>query len=176
MRVRLFASAVLPVLLLASPSRAQKAQNSAVQVDAMKKFGFLAGSWKGTGTIEMPDGKKSFSQNETVTFKLSGLVAVIDGLGTAPDGAVVHQALAILSFDPAKGKYRFSAYSGSGNVHDGDAVVGDTTFEWAMQHGPVSMRYAVHLDEKRRWVETGEVKRGESPWRRFFEMTLEKVP
>ncbi len=168
----------LILALVAAPILAQApAGPPAAQVAAMKRLSFLAGSWKGTGTIDRGPGvRKSFSQSETVAYKLGGLVLVIDGLGTAPDGTVVHQAFATVTFDPASGTYRFTAYDGLGRVHEGPATVGDGTFEWGMETGPVSVRYAIRLDGAGRWAETGEMKRGNSPGQSFFEMTLAKQP
>src|SRR3974377_2170985 len=66
---------ILPVALLAqAPASGQRAE--------MKKLDWLVGQWKGGGWIQMaPQGRKEFTEAETVQSKLDGLVFLIDGQG-----------------------------------------------------------------------------------------------
>ena len=53
-------------------------------------------------------------QTEQVTYKLDGLVLLIEGTGRNPDsGDVMFRALATVSYDEAAGVYHFRAYIGA---------------------------------------------------------------
>jgi hypothetical protein len=61
-------------LLAQAPTSGQRAET--------KKLDWLVGQWKGTGWIQMgPQGRKEFTQTETIQGKLDGLVLVIEGQG-----------------------------------------------------------------------------------------------
>ena len=47
-------------------------------------------------------------------------------------------------------------------------------FEWGYNAGPTDVRFAMRLNEKRERVEAGDVKFGDNPPQRTFEMTLRK--
>src|SRR4051794_2431812 len=70
---------ILPVALLAqAPASGQRAE--------MKNLDWLAGQWKGVGWIQMgPQGRKEFTQTETVQSKLDGLVLLIEGEGKSKE-------------------------------------------------------------------------------------------
>ena len=54
-----------------------------LQVNEMKKVQWLVGKWEGEGWMMFgPEEKHTFSQIETVTSKLNGLLLAIEGLGT----------------------------------------------------------------------------------------------
>src|SRR5262245_62100286 len=84
------------VSALACAFAAEQVTSQDIQRREMKKLDWFIGHWKGTGWIQMgPQGRREFTQTETVEAKLDGLVLVIEGLGKAKaDGSTVHTALA----------------------------------------------------------------------------------
>ena len=141
----------------------------------MKKLGFLVGKWSGGATASRgPNETVKVTQTEEVQFKLGGLVLLIEGTGRNPDTAEVRfNALATISYDETAKVYRFRAYN-DGRYLDTDLKVPDNGFEWGYKAGPADVRFVMRLNDKGEWVETGDVKVGDNPPQRTFEMTLRK--
>lgn len=141
----------------------------------MKKLAFLVGKWSGDATTQRgPNQTIKVRQTEEVQFKLGGLVLLIEGTGRNPDtGEVMFGALATIAYDDAAKVYHFRAYN-DGRYLDTELKVPENGFEWGYNMGPAEVRYAMHLNDKGAWVETGDVKYGENPPQRTFEMTLRK--
>ncbi len=160
---------ISPFALFAQPSAlSQRAE--------MKKLDWLVGRWQGTGWIQMgPQGRKEFTQTETIQSKLDGLVLVIEGQGKAKEGsATVHAAVAVVSYAEPGKTFRWRAFTGEGQQTDTEAKVGTDTLEWGLeipQHG--RMRYTIKRNEKGEWFEVGEMTQDGQTWRKFFEMTLQ---
>ncbi len=145
-------------------------------LNAMEKIQFLTGNWKGTGWIQMGKERHQFDQHETVAQKINGSVLVIDGLGKdSATGEIVHQALAVISYDLATGKYVIRAFRGDGNSVDADGLVEENgSFVWGFslpQQGEV--KYTIHPVDGR-WVEKGEFSQDGSNWFQFLGMDLKK--
>jgi hypothetical protein len=90
--------------------------------------------------------------------------------------SVVHTAFAVLSYDEKANKYRFQAFTGSGNYAESEAKLGDKSLEWGLrtpQGGEI--RYTIKLNPKGQWFEIGEFSRDGKEWQKFFEMTLDRV-
>ena len=172
----LVACLICPIVVLAqAPPPPPTAQR-----DAMKRLDFLVGEWKGEGWAEFAPGqRREFNASETVRPKLDGLLLVVEGLHHAKggNGAVVHNAFGVLSYDPRAKRYRFQAFTARGNYEETEAVVGDKQFTWNLKiHGFGDVRYTVKLDAEGRWHETGEMSPdGGKNWRKFFEMTLRRT-
>jgi hypothetical protein len=145
------------------------------QREAMKKLAFLVGQWSGSATTSRgPNETVKVKQTEDVQFKLGGLVLMIESTGRNPDTAVVmFNALATISYDETAKTYRFRAYN-DGRYLDTDLKVPESGFEWGYKTGPADVRYVMRLNDKGEWVETGDVKFGDNPPQRTFEMTLRK--
>jgi hypothetical protein len=147
----------------------------------MKKLDFLVGQWKGEGWMEIAGQRRTFQGTEVVQRKLDGLLLAIEGLhrgvaGDKGEGAIVHSAFALVSYDDKAERYRFQAFTGRGNYEDAEAKVAEGQLVWGMkvpQFGEV--RYTLKRDDKGRWSEIGEVSRDGKTWQQFFEMTLERV-
>jgi hypothetical protein len=146
------------------------------------KLDFLIGQWKGEGWIEFaPSQQRTFKGTEVVQSKLDGLLLAVEGLhrGKAGDKGqevVVHHAFGLVSYDDKARRYRFQAFTSRGNYEDVEAKVSEGKLVWGMkapQFGDV--RFTIKLDEKGRWFEVGEVSQDGKEWRKFFEMTLERV-
>lgn len=154
---------------------------SASAADAMRKLDFLTGDWKGEASISMePGGKTQAVQTERVRTKAGGQVLLIEGLGReklAEGGAgkVVHDALAVISWDEATKKYQMQTWTERGGVQawleaaDKKVVWGFDTPQGA------KIRYTIWLDEQGQWVETGEYSADGKSYVLFFDMKLAKV-
>jgi hypothetical protein len=172
--------AVVVAFVSAGSSPAQP--STAAQRDAMKKLDFLVGEWKGEGWMEFAPGqRRTFKGTEVVQGKLDGLLLTLDGLhrgqvGGKGEEVVVHNAFTVVSYDDKARRYRFQAFTARGNYEDAAAEVTDGQLVWGTkvpQFGDV--RYTIKRDDKGRWFEVGEVSQDGKAWRKFFEMTLERV-
>jgi hypothetical protein len=180
MSTRLRWVSILFLLAAAASSPGQQSAPTA-QRDAMKKLDFLVGEWKGEGWMEFAPGqKRTFKGTEVVQSKLDGLLLAIEGLHRGRVGdkeeVVVHNAFGLVSYDDKAKRYRFQAFTGRGNYEEAEAKVSEGQLAWAMnvpRFGEV--RYTMKLDDKGRWFEVGEVSQDGKEWRKFFEMTLERV-
>jgi hypothetical protein len=162
---------LFPALAWAQPAGA------AAQRAEMNKLQWLVGEWKGSGWIVIgPQGRKEFTQTETIQSKLDGLVILIEGIGKSKeDGSTVHSALALVSYDDRARTLRWRAFTAEGRQTDAQAKAGTNMLEWEMQiprQGRI--RYTLKLNEKGDWFEVGEMSQDGQTWNKFFEMTLQK--
>ena len=140
----------------------------------MKKLAFLVGTWTGEATTVRPNQTIKVRQTEQVSYKLDGLVLLIEGTGRNPDsGEVMFRALATVSYDAAAGVYHFRAYN-DGSYLDTELKVPDRGFEWGYKAGPAQIAFVMRLNDAGDWVETGDVTVGNTPAQRFFDMTVRK--
>jgi len=167
---------------LAAPAHAQGPPVPTAQIEAMGKMDFLLGRWQGSGWAEMVPGRRStFTGTETVARRLGGTVVVIEGLHKAPapgggEERVVHEALAVVSFDPQGQEYAMQSWIALG--HGARATVrfpSAEVLEWglATPRGPV--RYRITRTPEGKWHEVGETSPDGKDWRTFLEMTLARV-
>ncbi len=172
----LFSAAVL----LAGPAAfGQAPQPPAGQVEAMKKLDRWVGEWKGSGWAAYGPGQRNeFTIVEKVQRKLGGSVLLVEGRGTKKaDGGevVVHEALALLSYDDAAKRYRWQAHDLRGQAITVEPKLIDGGIEWGFRSGErgVTVRFTIQIDEKR-WHEVGEVSPDGKTWSKFLEMTLQR--
>ncbi len=149
--------------------------------EEMRKLDWMVGEWKGEATLQMGPGKtERVVQTERVQSKLGGKVLLIEGQGRrrladGTAGDIVHDALAIVSWDEAKKTYRFSTYlfnhpSGEMTLD----VPAPNTAVWGMDTPRGRVRYTITRTDEGEWVEIGEISR-DGKWMKFFEMRLTKV-
>jgi len=155
-----------------------------LQVNEMKKVHWLAGNWEGEGWMMYgPEEKHIFSQTETVTSKLNGLLLTIEGLGnveTTEEGKlkIIHNAFAVLSFDSENQKFIMRAHKIDGVFTEADATVnGNGDFTWGFHHPYAGeMRFTIRQNDKGQWYEIGEISSDNgNTWFQNFEMLLNKV-
>jgi hypothetical protein len=149
--------------------------------DEMRKLDFLVGDWKGEATVQMGPGKtEHVVQTESVKSKLGGKVLLIEGLGKRKNadgslGEVVHDALAVISWDEAKKTYRFSGYTAQYGAMETTLDEGKyNTWIWGSDVPGGRMRYTIRLTKDWEWNEVGEFSADGAHWMKFFEMTLKK--
>ncbi|HKR64148.1 MAG TPA: hypothetical protein VJZ00_10480 [Thermoanaerobaculia bacterium] len=157
------------------------AATSLFAADEMKKLDFLVGEWKGEAWFQMGPKREYVYQTESVKPKLGGKVLLVEGLGKRKNengsiGDVVHDALAVLSWDESKNTYRFSTYTAQyGAMETTLDVTAPNVGVWSMDVPGGKMRYTMRLTEKGEWNEVGEFTRDNGAnWMKFFEMTLSK--
>jgi hypothetical protein len=173
------ASMMCLLLLLQGPP--SSSATLAAQKEAMQKVAFLVGDWKGRGWMMMGPGRRAeFTSHETVESRLDGLVLIIEGVHESSDparkGAIVHHALAELSWDAQQGAYQFRSHLATGEASDFPGKVVEGAFVWIFQAGPAgTMRYTIKLDAQGRWNEIGERSTDGQSWSQIFGMTLDKV-
>jgi hypothetical protein len=152
----------------------------AAQVEAMKKLDTWVGEWKGSGWAVLGRGQRSeFTIVEKVQRKVGGSVLLVEGRGTkkADDGAevVVHEALAMVSYDDKAKRYHWQAHDLRGQSLDVEPKLLDDGVEWGFRNDEhnVTVRFTIRIGEKR-WHEVGEASVDGKTWEKFLEMTLER--
>jgi hypothetical protein len=156
--------------------------SEAVAKEKMKPFAQWAGHWQGEGFMQMgPGPQKKSNVEEHLEFKLDSAVMLIEGLGKSIGGnenKVVHNAMAVLSFDQSARQYKFNTY-----LKDGRAtqawfnIIEDGRYQWGFDTPNGKIKYSITLDtSKKVWNEIGEFSNdGGTTWMKFFEMNLKKV-
>ncbi|MCI0488674.1 MAG: DUF1579 domain-containing protein [Blastocatellia bacterium] len=174
---------IVALLLLCSLHTSLQAQAPAsAQKEEMKKLNFLVGDWKGEGWTMTPDGKRhTFTQTEKIQTKLGGFVLLIEGEGKGKlpgtdEEATLFEALAVVSYDEGKSRYRFVSHTSEGRFVEAEAKLIEGGLEWGFaipQGGRI--RFTLKLTDKGEWFEIGEFSRDEKNWLKFHEMTLQRV-
>lgn len=170
------------LLLLVLTTCALSQNSTSSQLQEMKKLDFLIGEWKGEGWTEFIPGQRRTSPIiENAQPKLGGMILLIEGLGKTKipgkeDEVVVHNALAVISYDPIAKLYRVRSYLADGRSTDAEAEFVEEGLQWRFQTPQGgSIRYTVKLTEQGDWFEKGEMSQDGKSWRQFHEMTLQKV-
>ena len=171
---------VLVIILLILSINLSFAQYiDSLQINEMEKVQWLVGKWKGEGWMMFgPEEKHTFSQTETVTSKLNGILLAIEGLGTDRESNIIHNAFAVLSFDSANQKFVMRAHKADGAFTEADAIVDDKgNFIWGFSHPYAGeLRFTIKQNDKGQWYEIGEVSNDDGDsWFQNFELLLNKV-
>jgi hypothetical protein len=163
------------LLLLALPVWAQTSPAVSARVNEIKKLDYMVGEWKGTGWMERQGGRETFVGTETVQSKLSGLALLVEGNFKDKNGKVVHETLAVISYDEKTKGYNFRTYLANGTVGDHELKVLDGGWQWGFQIPQGNVRFTFKLGEKGEWREIGEFSGDGKTWRQFLELNLQKV-
>jgi hypothetical protein len=180
-------SVVLCVAVLffmsAALGHAQDEKFAAAQLEAMKKLDWWVGRWKGEGWAEMVPGQRgTFTITESIQSKVDGLVLLVEGIGKSripgkEQEIVVHNAFGVLHYDPKTQRYLFKAWRMPGAIHtDVEVKTTDRGLEWGFelpQGG--GLRFSMKLNDRGEWFEFGEISHDRKNWRKFHEMTLQRV-
>ena len=174
--LRTFAVAVA-LAAVGSAAQAQPydpAARIAAQKQAMKALDRIDGRWRGTAWKLEGATRHELVQTERVGSFLDGAVKVIEGRGYEPDGRVGFNAIAIVNFDPATGKYALqsNAQGFSGTMKLWPKENG---FVWEAPAGPGAVIRYTAVVEGDSWHEVGERVAGEAPPVKVFEMKLKRI-
>lgn len=151
--------------------------------DEMSKLDWLVGEWKGEVSARSGPGKPETAiQVEKVTPRAGGKVLLVEGLGRkkledGTAGDVVHDAIALISWDEEKKTYRFIGHvAQQPSVDTTLDLTAPNTLVWGLtppQGGKV--RFTIRLTEKGEWNEVGEFSPDGTKWFKFLEMNLTKT-
>lgn len=144
----------------------------------MKKLEQLVGQWKGSGWSQQGKERVSFVGTETVQRKIDGLALLVEGRFTAkmPGGEekVIHETLAVLSYNPQTKIYDFNTFLASGAVGKHELKIVEDGWEWGFKIPQGVIRYKIKIADNT-WTEIGEIMMNGKDWTKFFEMNLKKV-
>lgn len=163
-------------LLLVPLSLAAQQPSSGIgaQREAMQKLSFLVGRWSGPVTVVRGPGEPlKLTQTENVDYKLDGLVLLIEGRSSGPDGRAQFEALATIAYDDSSHTYHIRAYN-AGHYVDTELTVEAGGFSWDFHSGPAKIQNTMHLTAKGEWQESTDVSFGSNPTHRSVEMLLER--
>lgn len=173
--MRFLYALLLLVMLTCSISAQQTSPASlATRRDEMKKLDYMVGQWKGTGWMERQGGRETFAGTETVQSKLGGLGLLIEGNFKNKEGAVIHETLAILSYDEKTKIYNFRTYLANGSVGDHVLTLTQGGWSWGIKYPQGEVRFTFKLTDKGDWLEIGEFSMDGKSWRQFLELNLKK--
>jgi hypothetical protein len=172
--------AVAGILFLAgSPAPAQMPDGSASRA-AMQKLDFMVGRWKGEAWMLRGRDRINTSMTEVVERKLGGVAFLVEGLGVVPgSGAeaprVVHNALAVISFDPQTQGYVLRSYIASGQWGDFVLTPIEGGMVWSREVPGGRIRNTAKIGNGE-WHEIGEFSRDGTTWMQIMELKLKKEP
>lgn len=167
----------LMVLALGSAGAlAQPPELPTAQLAAIDRLAPMLGEWQGSGWIQMgPEGRSEFRQTESIREASGGTTVLVEGRGVADvDGreVVVHDALAVISFDAAEARYRFAAHTGRGEHRDSElTIVDDGSMVWGFDTPRGKVRFTIWIGEGT-WREVGAFSSDGEQWLPFLEMNL----
>jgi hypothetical protein len=176
---RALAAAGLAVLALSivHPATAQQPdpkQMIAAQKEAMARFAYMDGVWRGPAWTILESGEKhNVTQTERIGPMLDGSIKVMEGRGYDADGTVAFNAFGIISYDLFEKTYSLHSHA---QGFSGDFALTPTAdgYVWEIPAGPMTIRYTMTLKDGT-WTEVGDrIFPGKDPVR-FFEMDLKRV-
>lgn len=143
----------------------------------MRKLDKMVGKWSGAGWIQQGANREEFTGTENVQRKLDGLATLIEGRFTAknqPD-KVIHETLAVLTYNPKTSVFDFKTYLATGNTGDFTFSTTESGYDWGMNFPGTKIIYTITIKDGV-WNEIGKVSRDDGKsWFQFFEMNLKKV-
>lgn len=162
-------------VLITSMGQPPRVPNVEAQREAMKKLGFLVGTWSGEARVLRGPGEPvELIQTEEARYKLDGLLLTIEGIGRArSDGKVTLQALGIVSYDDETGTYHLRAFN-DGRWLETDVKLADSGMgiAWGFAFGEIRTKSTLLINEKGAWTELHEITMGSQPARKFMEVTV----
>jgi len=146
------------------------------QRSAMKKLGFLTGTWSGEAHVQRGGDAVTLTQTEEVQYKLDGLVLVIEGTGRTPvDQTAVLQALGIISYDDASETYRIRAWNDGRFLESEVQLLEDGEgLRWGFGVGEIRSRSLLKIDKNGQWTEAAELIIGSQLPRKLMDLTVRR--
>jgi hypothetical protein len=170
---------ILLLGMVASGMAQQQIQNPDLekQRTAMKKLGFLTGTWSGEAHVQRGTGDPvTLAQTEEVQYKLDGLVLVIEGTGRTPtDQTPALQALGIISYDDATETYHIRAWNDGRFLESEVQLLDDgKSLRWGFGVGEIRSRSVLKIDKDGQWTEVAEILIGSQPARKLMDLTVRR--
>lgn len=165
------------IVFIAGTTNAQ--DHSTVCREQMNALSFLSGKWRGDARIVQQGGVVvNVTQEETIEYKLDGLVLQVEGVGrnkTEPANISFH-ALAYINYNAGNNSYEMKSYLKDGKQTDAFFKVVETNrYDWGFDVPGGKIVYHITIDPAtRQWNEKGEFSRDGTQWYPFFEMNLTK--
>jgi len=145
---------------------------------AMKKLGFLVGTWNGEARLLRGPGEwMDLHQSEEAQYKLDGLILVIEGVGrTKSDEQSVLQALGVISFDDETATYRIRAFN-DGRFLESEVTLldQDKAISWGFALGQTTTQSVLRINESGEWTELTGIKIGSEPTKTLLELWARRV-
>jgi len=154
--------------------------NLETQRIAMQKLAFLIGKWSGEASVLRGPGQiAELWQTEEAQFKLGGLLLTIEGIGrTKSDGMPVLQALGVISFDDAAGKYRMRAFNdGRWLETEVNLLEEPSAITWGFTFGEIKTHSVLRVNqggESAEWVEHADLIIGSRPPQTLIDLTVRR--
>jgi hypothetical protein len=170
---------ILLLGMVAAGMAQQQIQNPDLekQRTAMKKLGFLTGTWSGEAHVQRGTGDPvTLAQTEEVQYKLDGLVLVIEGTGRTPtDQTPALQALGIISYDDATETYHIRAWNDGRFLESEVQLLDDgKSLRWGFGVGEIRSRSVLKIDKDGQWTEVAEILIGSQPARKLMDLTVRR--
>ncbi len=116
----------------AAPATA-KASTTTSYSERMALLSKLVGDWRGSGWMIMPNGKReSFVSQEIVSRRLSGNALLVEGQHRSATGQLIHDAMAMITWNERTGEHRMRTALSSGFGGDFPLKVTPGGFTWRM--------------------------------------------
>ena len=162
----------LAIAAVSTAAASEPATPGGKPVDA---FAAMLGVWEGRATGVGPDGKRyDIRQTERVGAMLGGDIVVVEGRGTDAAGALVFNAVGIISWNAQAGRHDFRSYA-QGRAGTFAMTRTATGYIWETPAGPgATMRYEA-IFKGDTWTQTGRYMREGAPPAEVFSMTLKRV-
>jgi hypothetical protein len=146
---------------------------------AMDKLAWMAGAWEGSAATQARDGERRSISQESIRRAAGGLAILLQGhhWRQLPDGSrgdVVLDTAGMITFDGAKGHYRFATQLQDGKAGDFDAEMTGQTLSWRIPLQGAHIRYDISRNERGQWSELGFYCRDGVECAPFFRMTLDR--
>lgn len=142
--------------------------------EKMNALSMWPGHWTGTSTYRQGQTVTAATVDEKIEWRVDGYALLINGLGKNNEGQIVHEALGVLSYDPAESRYRLRTWLRDGRASDARfEVIRENNFQWGFDIPQGKIRYSISLTANT-WVEKGEFSSDGSQWFPFFDMSLTK--
>ena len=155
--------------------QAPKSPNLEAQRLAMRKLGFLIGSWTGEARMARAGGETiDLLQTDEAAYKLDGLILVIEGVGrTKSTRAPVLQAFGIISYDDVGQTYLMRAFN-DGRFLEAEIKLLEEGkgMTWGFALGEIKTSSLLRINERGEWTELHEIIIGSQSAKKLMEMTV----
>jgi hypothetical protein len=146
----------------------------AAQREAMTRFAYMDGVWRGPAWVVTREGRHELTQTERIGPFLGSTVRVIEGRGYDSNGEVSFNALGVISYDPATRRYSMNSWA-MGYTGTFPLQATEDGYIWEVPAGPAgTTRYTATI-QRGTWREIGERISGNGPPVQIFEMNLRRV-